>query len=214
MSRPRTMARDHHPALHNSGPGPLSVFRTAPVGTTHLLDLFGELHARDGLPPALRAVFAPQVTTYARRGKHSVLIPAAPVAPAGVVHVVAHLRAALPEPARIAIPRTIAASDAIAALEALRAHVAQLGALVPATALVDWQPRYDNATPPWTDHRVGQPLPWLSGVASLLQLAWLVCAVSHVAPPLIRFARTPSLRYWRPDGALSVRWLGATVGRA
>jgi hypothetical protein len=40
-----------------------------------------------------------------------------------------------------------------------------------------------------------------------------VCAFSYMAPPLVLFHRPPSLRYWRADGWLQIRWLGHPEAR-
>ena len=46
------------PALHNSGPGPMAVYRTASVGQTFRLDLGAMLRCWIGLPAELRAPMA------------------------------------------------------------------------------------------------------------------------------------------------------------
>lgn len=215
------LMHDHQSALHNSGAGPRAIYRTAPVGSVHLLDLFAELQQFVQLfPLRLRRRFRPVNVDLLDRLPVLEVIPAATSTPADVVQVVTLLLAALTPTTRGATRRASSANppdhateaEAIAALVALRTHLETLGALGPVTALVSWVHRSDYGSSPFIGHVVGQPLPWLrrsrGPKGPLLRLAWIILAVSHAAPPLVRFTRTPSLRYWRPDGALSVRWIG------
>jgi hypothetical protein len=221
MSSP---ARDTQPVLHNSGQGPSAVYRTAPVGTVHVLRLFEELHRCPRLPEAVRAPFdlsrhlAPRdrAGAAAPRYTHSVVLPA-DVEP--VVHAVLSL---LPEAETQASPHHVESAGraadewgALTAIGMLTQRLQQLGALVVAPMLVTWVPDAPSGSAPPSAAGTGDLLPWLKALdvahpdhAELLRLAWITCAVSHTAPPLVFFRRTPSLRYWRGDGALSVRWLG------
>jgi len=230
--RGQSHAGDHVPALHNSGPSPSTVYRTAPAGQLYLLDLFGELARCTLLPVNYRWRF--QHVPTRQDGA-----PAPAVTPDVVVRVVAALMLALPGasaaelrgvlqlPGRIALARRRALfagdeqyseAEALLAIGQLAGHLTRLGRLAPVHGLVEWRARpavraiasslaVDDAT----------ALPWLAPLDAAhdhaVRLAWLVCAFSYTAPPLVLFHRPPSLRYWRADGWLQIRWLGHPEAR-
>ena len=213
------------------------MYRTAPAGTVWLLDLFAELHASNLVPKKLREPFAPFEPEYSERLPVPDVLPAAPSTPNEVVPLIESLLSKVPEPggaqprrrvrdwfrgagARAAgsEARSYTEHDALNAIRQLAQRLDELGCLVPIPALVTWLHRSPMPTSPFAKVRVGEPLPWMPATqaehAKPLRLAWLVCAYAYAAPPLVLFSRTPSLRYFRGDGALSVRWLGEAGVRA
>lgn len=206
---------DRQPVLHNSGPGPVAVYRTAAAGSLHLLDLYTEVHASPLITPALRRRFTPIAPHYHQRNPVPVIIPAAHATPSDVVELVQQLTAGLggnadaPRPRRQSSAPTTA--DAHAAIDALRQQLEAAGALTPFVGLVSWVRRDDCRATPFRDAIPPAPMPWLTKDAAArdsLRLAWLAVAVSTLAEPLLLLTRPPSLRYWRPDGGLSARWFG------
>jgi hypothetical protein len=203
-------------ALHNSGPGPMSVYRTAPVGSVHVLDLFTELQQAPELPRHLRKRFTPRESEYFDRLPSVDLIAAPPSVPGDVLALVRFLLAALTRPTRSA-RRPCAADDAgterdaLDAIGALTGRLEELGCLSPVPVLVAWLDRCGSGPRSVPNVAPGERLPWLPRCfvvdMALLRLAWIVVAFSHAAPPLLLFSRPASLRFWRPDGALSLRWL-------
>lgn len=240
MPAAHSTCADCQPALHNCGPGPGAVYRTAPAGTVWLLDLFAELHTSRLVPKKLREPFAPFEPEYNERLPVPDVLPAAPSAPNEVVPLIETLLSKAPEPgagrprrrvrnrfcgagARAAgnAARSYTEQDALHAIRQLAQRLGELGCLVPIPALVTWLPRSPLPTSPFNKVRVGEPLPWMPAMhqepaehAKPLRLAWLVCAYAYAAPPLVLFSRTPSLRFFRGDGALSLRWLGEAGARA
>jgi len=234
------MIGDTQPALHNCGPSPSSVYKTAPVGQVHALDLFGELQRSTIVPRTCRASFVPHMPRYGEQLPVPDMLPPDASTPNEVVQVVAALMLALPpamhDGARptlhltgrpyLARRRTLSATatpcteaEALQAVAQLAQHLARLGYLTPVYGLVSWAPRVISiGGVPVRNDRLGEPLPWLPAHSDEhdepIRLAWMVCACSYAAPPLVLFSRTPSLRYWRADGALQLRWLGHAEARA
>lgn len=233
------MNADSQPVLHNCGPSPSAVFRTAPVGHVRVLDLFGELRRSTMVPRSCRASFTPHMPRYGQRLPVPDRLPPDESTPDTVVQVVAALVQALPplpsgEAAALHLPGRPSPSrrrrwgqtntpftedDALQALRQLAAHLAALDCLIPVYGLVSWAPRVSAiGGVPVRSERLGEPLPWLPTHSDehdeAIRLAWTVCACSYAAPPLVLFNRVPSLRFWRGDGVLQVRWLGASEVRA
>lgn len=206
---------DEAPALHNCGPSPTSVYRTSPVGQLHVLDLYREAQACTLLTPHDREVFVPQQAN--APGAGNTLGGDAPMqtTPAMVVQTVGAVLSKLPRIDGVQ-PPSLTEHDALEAIHQLARRLQQLGRLVPVHGLVSWMPRYGGTNPPLANVRTGQPLPWLPPHSdeydAAIQFAWLLCAYSYAAPPLVLFNRAPSLRYWRADGALQIRWLGQAQG--
>ena len=238
---------DYQPALHNCGPGPASVYRTAPAGAVYLLDLYGELHACTMFARRLRAPFKPLPTQYDNQRPMPNEAAPPPACPDAVIQLVTTLLHLLEDVqderhkqrtrSRGGALRTVlraleqhgagssqrpsacTEADALTSIVQLKQRLEQLGSLVSVNALVKWQPRrpFYGAAP--VPPPPGNALPWLpeppaplrsAEMHALIRLAWIICVVSHAAPPIVLFSRTPSLRYWRADGMLSVRWLGGT----
>ena len=225
-------AGDHVPALHNCGPSPSTVYRTAPAGQLYLLDLFGELAHCTLLPVNYRWRFQHVPTRQDSA-------PALAVPPDVVVRIVAALMLALPGasaaelrgvlqlPGRIALARRRALfvgdeqysmAEALLAIGQLAEHLTTLGRLAPVHGLVEWRARPTGraaASSCAVDEATA--LPWLASLDAAhdhaVRLAWLVCAFAYMAPPLVLFHRPPSLRYWRADGWLQIRWLGHPEAR-
>jgi hypothetical protein len=235
MSAAHSTCGDVQPALHNCGPGPGAVYRTAPAGTVWLLDLFAELHTSRLVHKKLREPFAPFQPEYSERLPVPDVLPASPSTPNDVVPLIESLLHKVSEscgaqPRRRVRDwfrgtgaagndaRSYTEQDALQGIRQLAQRLGELGCLVPIPALVTWLHRSPMPTSPFAKVRVGEPLPWMpathSEQAKPLRLAWLVCAYAYAAPPLVLFSRTPSLRFFRGDGALSVRWLGEAGGRA
>jgi hypothetical protein len=202
----------------------MAVYRTAAVGTVHLLDLFRDLHEAKVLPRAIRQRFVPIDAEHDERLPMAGVIPAAPCTPDDALSVAEYLRervgrAGATRVRRARTPQPLDTEQAaLAAITALAARLAEMDALRPLPALVQWADRTSYSHSPFTAAAPGAPLPWLSTDTStegaLLRLSWLVVAMSHASPPLVLFTRSPSLRFWRPDGALSVRWLRSLEPRA
>src|SRR5690606_28505848 len=96
------------------------------------------------------------------------------------------------------------------ALASLSRRMEELGWLAPVHGLATFA-----QTPPATSAEGGElpamtPLPWLPGGEAFeaLHYAWLACAVSHFAAPLILWTRSPSPAWWRGDGVITLRWFG------
>ncbi len=246
MTLPQSLPMaDHQSALHNCGPSPASVYRTAPAGTVYLLDLYGELHACPLIAKRLRARFTPLCTQDNNQRSlpnEAVVPPACPDAVRSLLSALLHL---LEDPQRHGqMPRGRSASGTLrTAMRAFTRHGAgpspspcteeevltsivrltqrleQFGSLVPVSALVKWQPRTSINGASSVSSPTGIALPWMpeppaplrsAEMRALIRLAWIICVVSYAAPPIVLFGRAPSLRYWRADGMLSVRWLGNT----
>ena len=213
---------DHVHSLHNSGPSPVSVYRTAAVGTVHTLDLFHELHSATALPFTLRRAFRPVAAEFSEDLPMPDVIAAAASAPRDVLRLTKFLLDHLPPESGVAASAhtpmaratrgAVLEETALHALTELSERLAALGWLSPMPALVWWANRHTISGSPFSPTGSGLPVPWLPSKrgerGELLRLAWLVVATSHAAPPLILFTRSPSLRFWRPDGALTMRWLG------
>jgi len=225
-------AGDHVSALHNCGPSPNAVYRTAPAGQLYLFDLFAELACCTLLPVNYRWRFQHVPTRQDSA-------PAPAVTPDVVVRVVAALMLALPGataaefrgvlqlPGREVLARRRALfvsneqyseAEALLAIGQLAEHLTTLGRLAPVHGLVEWRARPAvRATAPSCAVDDATALPWLAPLDAAhdhaVRLAWLVCAFSYTAPPLVLFHRPPSLRYWRADGWLQIRWLGRQEAR-
>jgi hypothetical protein len=222
------MRRDHEanrtrqngdtvPALHNCGPSPTSVYRTSPVGQLHALDLYREAQASTLLTPHDREDFVPQQANAPGAGNTHGGDAPMQTTPAIVVQTVGAVLSKLPCVEGVQRP-SFTEHDALEAIRQLGRRLQQLGRLVPVHGLVSWMPRYGGTNPPLAHIRTGQPLPWLPPHSdeydAAIRFAWLLCAYSYAAPPLVLFNRAPSLRYWRADGALQIRWLGQAQGGA
>lgn len=210
---------DTTPALHNCGPGPQTVYRTAAVGRMFTLDPAALLDWQ-GLPDTLRRRTV-HTSSRSAHGVPSADDRPAPERIAAIANFLLHeltlhrsdrrsgLEAGRPEPATT--PLHTPHEHTCAALVALRDALIRTGHLGPFLGLARWTAR-DGATPPRREPYPARiEYPWLpAGDAHVvLRVAWCVCAVSHFAPPLILWYRSPSLVWWRSDGLIALRWFGS-----
>ncbi len=199
------------PSLHNSGPAPGHVYSTGAVGTEM------SLSAQQMVRALLAQVRIRRVLRYYHWHEARYLSPA--FISGAAYAALCLLCADKHHPARgdlkrIAlslrdIPKLVAApqpSDletALAALASLKSHLQARGQLTPFTGIARWSA---NGSP-----TVSLRAPWIadSANAELEQLAWQLVAISHAAPPLVLFSRSPSLECFRDAGVLTLRWFGA-----
>ena len=201
------------PSLHNSGPAPGHVYSTGAVGTEL------SLSAQQTVRALLAQVRIRRVLRYYHWREARYLSPAfisgAAYAALSLLSTDKH-HPARDDLKRIAlslrdIPKLVTApqpSDlgvALAAITSLKSHLQTCGKLTPFTGVARWSA---NGSP-----TVSPRAPWIadSANAPLEQLAWQLVAISHAAPPLVLFSRSPSLEYFRDEGALTLRWFGARM---
>lgn len=105
-------------------------------------------------------------------------------------------------PKLVAAPQPSDLGVALAAIASLKSHLQTCGQLTPFTGIARW-----SATGSPT---VSPRAPWIADGANapLEHLAWQLVAISHAAPPLVLFSRSPSLEYFRDAGVLTLRWFG------
>lgn len=205
------------PALHNSGPGPMAVYRTGAVGQTFQLDLGTMLRCWTGLPAELRA---PMACNPPGMDGPSPEAFCPPDKAAGIARFL--LEALAPRSraraTREAHERRLATADAPrdpgerarTSIAMLAERVAEMGWLSPFYGLARWQ----TLNNPVHMTRPGKALqnewPWLPAGEEhrVLRHAWSVCAVSYMSPPLILWTRPPSLTWWRGDNVILLHWLG------
>jgi hypothetical protein len=198
-------------SLHNSGPAPGHVYSTGAVGTEL------NLSAQQTVRALLAQVRIRRVLRYYHWHEARYLSPA--FISGAAYAALCLLSADKHHPARgdlkrIAlslrdIPKLVAAphpSDlgvALAAITSLKSHLQTCGQLTPFTGIARWSA---NGSP-----SISPRAPWIadSDKAPLEQLAWQLVAISHAAPPLVLFSRSPSLEYFRDAGVLTLRWFGA-----
>ena len=208
---------DRVPALHNSGPAAGSVFRTAAVGDLHRLDIGATLCVSRSLPEALRDPMDLASTRSFWKTSDPERLPDRVVAIANA------LLAQLPTTGstgweRPSLTRLVAgresgpATDARvpSAVAALAERVAGLGALESFAGIARTQVVMGDSATNRLEQARGLTLPWLPGGDrhEPLRLAWCVCAVSYLAPPLLLWSRAPSLAWWRADTVILLRWFG------
>lgn len=180
------------PALHNSGYGPPPVVYHCPgIGATyrvevaglrrtctHLWTLQGQTPAQVVAEAAMRILCALQSAE--SRGEDTTAHSARSGDEAVALQRVAQLATVL---------------RSLGALEPFRGLV-RVG--VPAPQGSVNEPTAADALWPWL---ISHPEP------DLLRIAWSVCAVSYLAPPLLLWTREPSLTWWRGDQVITLRWL-------
>lgn len=222
VSRARAGTDSAPPALHNSGPVAREVYRTAAVGRIFHLDI-RTLLGWSALPRELR-----RPIRYGVHGPGGHLSPEHLISP-DKAHGIASFLLDAPE---LAGPELATGSGsttpAIQCDAAGRGHEdanatgparAAIAALAGRLAGLGWLcPFHGLATSTSTEHGstarentdMQNEWPWLPGGKehSLLRLAWCVCAVSYLSPPLILWSRSPSLAWWRGDEVIALRWFG------
>lgn len=198
------------PGLHNSGFGPRPVFHTVAAGKTYRVDLRGLTH------PSLRSAVLRSLTF---NQYENIASSAATqlVAPGDVYAIADALRITLggaddgaPRSSWLR-PAPRSAEEACAAIARLASRVAALGWLVPFHGLVTANSAI--AAPDANTTVAESHYPWLptGGDNAALRLAWCICAISYLSPPLILWTREPSLAWWRSDRVIQLRWLGQGV---
>jgi hypothetical protein len=205
--------------LHNYGPYSNTVYRTARVGQTYDLDLL-TLLAMGPMPGNLRRPVRFCLRTEERSpdprdcispdqayGIVSFLLGTPALALSATERAAAAARAAAARPAR-EFPNVT--ERALAKIVELRERLAALGLLSPFHGLATVQGRTGQRVPARDAKKLEREWPWLPGgdQHGILRLAWSVCAISHLSPPLVRWTRPPSLFWWRGDEIIELRWFG------
>lgn len=198
-------------ALHNSGPCPREVYRTPAVGRSYRLDL-RMLSGSESLPAALRRM----VGIVDRDADGS---PARHVTPPTDVHAIARTLlasldsdAAAPARVRWRAPKPATADEACTMIARLAERVAELGWLQPFHGLATVVP-FDSSRPTRAPTEYNTEWPWLPGGTAYgtLRMAWNLCAISYLSPPLILWTREPSLAWWRSDVVIELQWFGESA---
>ena len=204
------------PALCNSGPTPREVYRTPAIGQTLQLD-FKILCRSKELPrflwPSAGRELRPSQPSSA--GIH--------VSPVRANAIATFLLATLStEPAsrraRAMCARAMlgggrranAATSVYATIASLAERLCELGWLTTFNGLATTVVQDELSHAERIRRARGIVLPWLprGEEYGVIRLAWCICAVSYLSPPLILWSRTPSLVWWRDDHVINLQWLG------
>ncbi len=215
---------DHVCVLHNSGPSPMSVYKTAAVGLVWRVQprtLIGELMAHHGIEgdhPCWEKTLAenilhPRVIDLAVCAA-IVLLDSSGVRAEGQPEAAAEARALIMRETRSFVnkdrslgPRSRAGTKrAVQRLLTLRDILDACGALPPFVGITEWASE-DGADQP-------RPYPWLPVLGrqaynpEALSMAWGLLALAHYARPVLLFRRIPTFDGFCCSGALVLRWFG------
>lgn len=205
---------DYVPVLHNSGPTTRAVYRTGAVGLLALVSVRQVVDALlDGVDVTIGQDFYAWTKNTHYFPLHVEMAACAALALLSPEHSDS-AREYLGENARHlkyghgGLWRRYRASidRAHARLDALRTVLHQRQVLPPFVGITRWTSnRMATFTP--TDS-ILSPLIGETDDRDAVVLAWQLLSIAHASPPLLMFSRRPSLEYFRPVGALELRWFG------
>ncbi len=215
---------DHVGVLHNSGPSPMSVYKTAAVGSVWrvlpqvlIRDLLRHHGIEGGHPfcelTITEPILHPRIIDIAvcaavvQLEESGVRVERPSNAVSAARELIARDAPTFRDKGRSLGPRTRAGTDrAVRRLLTLRSILDSCGALPPFVGITEWA-----ANPGTTQPR---PYPWLpahsdaSGDPHALSMAWALLALAHYARPVLLFRRMPTFDGFRSTGALLLRWFG------
>ncbi len=201
---------DYAPALHNSGPGTMAVYRTGAVG------LEAGISAQEVIDTLLQRVHITVSRGFYSHGPDLHLVPLLIDAAACAALVLLSPRNSTDErelltkvtfaisngPGGLWRRKPAEVSRATARLDTLHTLLHARSLLPPFHGIARWRDDTGASFP--------ARAPWIpdSANAKVVHLAWQLLAIAHLSPPVLLFSRPASLEWFRQRGVIQLRWFG------